>query len=206
MRAALGTMVFGALVAVSFSAYAVDPAAQDDIFRRLKDCCKSSAGAADNQKDAPSAYLAAESARILKEGDRIQGESIRLRAEAHRLDGEGLRLRDAASHLDTIWAMDVRANPALIREFRRHDRSQLIMRADAQHTDSDADKLRLESKRLDAEAARLWKLAAAVDPDAQDDILRRLRERGSNTQASLAILRAKIVQMAQAAGVNYVPQ
>jgi hypothetical protein len=49
------------------------------------------------------------------------------------------------------------------------------MRLDAEREKRDAVSLRIEGRRLDAEAVRLWKLAAAVDPQALKDLLDRLR-------------------------------
>ena len=49
------------------------------------------------------------------------------------------------------------------------------MRLDAVREKRDAVSLRMEGRRLEGEAVRLWKLAAVVDPQALKDLLDRLR-------------------------------
>jgi hypothetical protein len=49
------------------------------------------------------------------------------------------------------------------------------MRSDADPEDKDGDSLKQEGTPLDEEATRLWKLAAAVDAQAQNDLLKRMQ-------------------------------
>lgn len=149
-------------------------------------------------------YLIQESARIFREGDRVLDESKRLKAEAARLEQERVRLRTEASALDRRWNKAHQANPALYRNYKGRDRSQKIMRADAVQLAEDSKQLEADSRSLKREAVRLWRLAAAVNPDAQKDLLDRLR-RCCSVQAGLSVLQEQITTLAQAHGVNYRP-
>ena len=120
-------------------------------------------------------YLTAESARILAEGDRIKREADHMRSEATRLDSEADELRKEAAYLDQLWEKARNLDPNKYKDYAGRDRSQQRMRLDAAREKRDAGSLRIEGRRLDAEAVRLWKLAAAVDPQALKDLLDRLR-------------------------------
>ena len=120
-------------------------------------------------------YLTAESAHILAEGDRIKREADLMRSEATRLDSEADELQKGAANLDKIWEKARKRDPDKYKDYVGRDRSQQRMRLDAEREKRDAVSLRIEGRRLDAEAVRLWKLAAAVDPQALKDLLDRLR-------------------------------
>lgn len=149
------------------------------------------------------AYLDREAARILKEGDRVRLEADRLQSEAERLRGESTRLLEGAKRLDNRWLVAMHGDPDRYRDFNGRDNSQRRMRLDAQRIEKDIGLLQRDSNALTKEAARLWELAKAVDPDAQKDLLERMR---CCMQAGLPMLRAKIVQLAQDLGVSYRPQ
>jgi hypothetical protein len=121
------------------------------------------------------ANLTAESARILAEGDRIKREADLMRSEATRLDSEADELQKGASYLDQLWERANKLDPNKYKDYAGRDKSQRRMRLDAEREKRDAVSLRTEGRRLDAEAVRLWKLAAAVDPQALKDLLDRLR-------------------------------
>jgi DNA-binding helix-hairpin-helix protein with protein kinase domain len=117
----------------------------------------------------------AESARILAEGDRIKQEADLMRSEATRLDSEADELQKGAAYLDQLWEKARKLDPNQYKDYAGRNRSQRRMRLDAVREKRDAVSLRMEGRRLDAEAVRLWKLAAAVDPQALKDLLDRLR-------------------------------
>ena len=119
--------------------------------------------------------LKAESARILLEGDRIKREADLMRSEATRLDSEADELQKGAAYLDQQWEKANKLDPDKYKDYVGRNRSQWRMRFDAEREKRDAVSLRIEGDRLDAEAVRLWKLAAAIDPQAQKDLLDRLR-------------------------------
>ena len=152
-----------------------------------------------------SSYLTAESARILAEGDRIKREADLMRSEGTRLDSEADELQKGAAYLDKIWEKASNIDPNKYKDYAGRDGSQRRMRLDAARENRDAVSLQIEGRRLDAEAIRLWKLAAAVDPQAQKDLLDRLRN-CCKLQTGLNILRSKIVELAQASGLKYTPQ
>jgi hypothetical protein len=152
-----------------------------------------------------SAYLTAESARILLEGDRIRSEAELMRSEGGRLNREATELRTDASHLDAQWESARKSNPKKYRDYVGRNRSQVRMRFDAGREDTDAVQLRHEGRRLDKEAIRLWRLAAAVDPQAQKDLLERIR-RCCIKAIGLEMLRTEISKMARAFGLTYSPQ
>jgi hypothetical protein len=120
-------------------------------------------------------YLHDEARKILSEGDRIRGEANKMRAEAERLNAEASALRGEATNLDRLWAKANSLAPDKYQNFDGRDKSQVKMRLDAHREDVDAEALRMEGKRLDEEAVRLWKLAAAVSPQAQKDLIDRFR-------------------------------
>jgi hypothetical protein len=66
-------------------------------------------------------------------------------------------------------------DPNKYKDYAGRDRSQRRMRLDAAREKHDAVSPRIEGRRLDGEAVRLWKLAAVVDPRALKDLLDRLR-------------------------------
>jgi hypothetical protein len=148
-------------------------------------------------QDANGVTLKAESARILAEGDRIKREADLMRSEATRLDSEAVELQNGAAYLDQLWEKANKLDPNKYKDFAGRDRSQRRMRLDAEREKGDATSLRIERRRLDAEAVSLWKLAAAVDPQAQKDLLDRLRN-CCKLQTGLNILRSKNVEIAQA--------
>jgi hypothetical protein len=117
----------------------------------------------------------AEAVRILSEGDRIKREADLMRSEATRLDSEADELQKGAVYLDHLWEKASKLDPEKYKEYAGRDKSQRRMRLDAVREKRDAVSLRIEGRRLDAEAVRLWKLAATVDPQAQKDLLDRLR-------------------------------
>ena len=121
------------------------------------------------------ATLKAESARILAEGDRIKGEADLMRSEATRLDSEADELQKGAAYLDQLWENANKLDPNKYKDYAGRDKSQQRMRLNAEREKRDAVSLRIEGRKLDAEAVRLWKLAAAVDPQALKDLLDRLR-------------------------------
>ena len=133
-------------------------------------------------------YLKAQAARILAEGDRIKREADLMRSEATRLDSEADELQKGAVYLDQLWEKASKLDPNKYQEYAGRDKSQRRMRLDAVREKRDAVSLRIEGRKLDAEAVRLWKLAATVDPQAQKDLLDRLRN-CCKLQTGLNILR-----------------
>ena len=133
-------------------------------------------------------YLKAQAARILAEGDRIKREADLMRSEATWLDSEADELQKGAVYLDQLWEKASKLDPNKYQEYAGRDKSQRRMRLDAVREKRDAVSLRIEGRRLDAEAVRLWKLAATVDPQAQKDLLDRLRN-CCKLQTGLNILR-----------------
>ena len=133
--------------------------------------------------------LTAESARILSEGNRIKREADLMRSEAIRLDSEADELQKGAVYLDHLWEKARKLDPDKYKDYAGRDKSQRRMRLDAAREKQDAVSLRIEGRKLDAEAVRLWKLAAAVDPQALKDLLDRLRN-CCKLQTKLNIARA----------------
>jgi hypothetical protein len=140
-------------------------------------CVTFSAYAQDAQanREATAIPLKAEAARILAEGDRIKREADLMRSEATRLDSEADALQKGAVYLDQLWENANNLDPNKYKDYPGRDKSQRRMRLDAERENRDAVSLRTEGHRLDAEAVRLWRLAATVDPQAQKDLLDRLR-------------------------------
>ncbi|MBB5053465.1 hypothetical protein HNQ36_003456 [Afipia massiliensis] len=152
---------------------------------------------------APVQYLKRQARIILAEGDRIKGEAMRMRSESARLKLEANGLRAAASQLDQAWerAHSIAANkyPA----YPERDRSQKIMRSDADREDVDAIGLLHEGKRLDDEAMRLWNLAAAVDPQASNELLKRMQ--ACCQKSGIEFLKGEIIRLARQFGAHYSP-
>ena len=98
-----------------------------------------------------------------------------MRSESTRLDSEADELQKGAAYLNQLWEEARKLDPNKYKDYAGRDRSQRRMRLDAANERRDAVSLQIEGRRLDAEAVRLWKLAAAVDPQAQKDLLDRLR-------------------------------
>src|SRR5262245_13200606 len=124
------------------------------------------AGQPRSSGDPGAALLIQEARRIEQEAKRIGSDASLMRSEGDRLNHEGDGLRQGASRLDQMWEAASRANPERYKDYDGRDRSQKRMRLDANREDLDADALRLEGKRLDDEANRLLKLAAAVNSEA----------------------------------------
>jgi hypothetical protein len=154
----------------------------------------------------PQTYLKREAENILSQGDRIKQEAARMRSEGKRLNDEAAALRTAAATLDDQWTTATKLAPEKYQEYSGRDRSQIIMRSDAEREDRDADSLRIEGKRLDVEAERLWKLAADVDPRIQNSLFERMKAAGACCKSSsIEPFRLEILKQAHALGVNYVP-
>ena len=152
---------------------------------------------------APVVYLKQQARIILREGDRIKGQAHLMRSEGSRLNREAAELRKCASRLDEKWAIANRTDAEKYRDYSGRDRSQRIMRSDADREDKDAGGLRQEGRRLDEEATRLWKLAAAVDPQAQNDLLKRMQ--ACCKASGIEFLRTEIIKLARSIGANYSP-
>jgi hypothetical protein len=148
-------------------------------------------------------YLNREFQRIRLEGVRIKGEADLMRVEGTRLNGQAKNLRTGAAHLDSSWVKANRSNPEKYIDYPGRNRSQRIMLTDADRQDQDADALRVEGTRLDGEAERLSKLAAAVNAQAQQDLIKRMM--GCCKKADMDSLRTEIFRIARALGTNYVP-
>lgn len=151
----------------------------------------------------PVVYLKRQARIILSEGDRIKGQAHFMRSESARLKREATDLRASASRLDDVWTEAERRDAEKYVDYPGRDRSQHVMRSDADREDKDADGLRQEGTRLDEEAARLWKLAAAVDPKAQNELLKRMQ--ACCKAISIGFLRTEIIRLAHAMGANYAP-
>lgn len=148
-------------------------------------------------------YLRGEAGKILSEGDRIKGEADKMRSEATRLNSEAEDLRKAAVHLDSLWSEANHLAPEKYPDADGRDKSQTKMRADASREDNDAEALRREGQRLDDEAMRLWKLAAAVNPQAQKDLIERFR--ACCKTSDLKRLRDMVAALASEMAVRYRP-
>lgn len=153
-------------------------------------------------RDVGATYLFGEAKRIGQESKRIAAEARRMRSEAQRLNREADSLRDGASRLDKKWQAAKTANPE-IAEYEGRDKSQQRMRLDATREDADADALRNEGKRLDDESERLYQLQAAVNSEAQKQLIDRFR--GCCRTSDLKIFRKRVVQLARSIGARYSP-
>lgn len=151
----------------------------------------------------PVQYLKRQARIILAEGDRIKGEAERMRSESARLKREANDLRVAASKLDRAWESAHLVDPDKYLAHPERDRSQKIMRSDADREDGDAVSLVYEGKKLDDEAVRLWMLAAAVDPQASNELLKRMQ--ACCQKSGIDFLRGEIVRLARQFGANYSP-
>ena len=147
-------------------------------------------------------YLRFEANRIRLEGTRISGEAERIRAEAGVLDKTAEKLRTEASHLDDLWVMANRLNPVRYGDYEGRDRSQQIMRSDADRNVSGAASLQREGHRLDDESSRLMQLAAEVDAQRHKLWLDKFKCCEPKTSQ---LLREKIVALARVIGARYEP-
>jgi hypothetical protein len=153
----------------------------------------------------PISYLKGEAHRIQREGDRIKSEASLMRSESFHLKLEASDLRDKAAQLDDLWAKANHADPKRYSDYPGRNRSQERMRLDAKREDQDSDALRAEEGRLGAEAERLWKLAAAVNAQAQEELLKRMMCCRPQKSEDIEFLRTEIIRMARALGTNYTP-
>jgi hypothetical protein len=156
--------------------------------------------------DGPIVFMKREADNILREGDRIKREAERMRLEGTRLNTEADELRAEATQLDHQWELAVRIAGERYTDYSGRDRSQIILRSDADREDRDAGSLRAEGQRLDSEAERLWKLAADVDPRIQNSIFERMKAAGACCKtSSIEPLRREIMRLAHELGIHYVP-
>lgn len=147
-------------------------------------------------------YLRFEANRIRLESTRISGEANRVRAEAGVLDKSAEKLRTDASHLDDLWVTANRLNPVRYSDYEGRDRSQQIMRRDADSAVSGAVSLRSEGHRLDDESTRLKQLAAEVDAQRHKIWLDKFKCCDPKTGQ---LLRETIVALAKVIGARYEP-
>jgi hypothetical protein len=154
----------------------------------------------------PVLYLKTEARVILGEGDRIEGEANLMRSERARLKHEASNLRIGASRLDEMWARATQINAEKYADYPGRDRSQRIMRSDADREEKDAESLQLESQRLDEEAIRLWKLASEIDPRSQNALIKRMACCKPAGTSDIDFLRAEIIKLARSLGTNYFPK
>jgi hypothetical protein len=138
-------------------------------------------------------YAAREANRISSEANRLQGEATRLSAESARLLKEEKRLLDAASVLDERWLL------AKHEDYAGRDRSQRIMRIDADRLQFEAMRLKEEVKQLENEAVRLQKLAQDVE-----DVFDRMKKTGITAQ-NVGDVREFIRGLAEALSVTWRP-
>jgi hypothetical protein len=99
----------------------------------------------------------------------FQSEASRLRAQASVMESEGERLATARSKLlkeaekiDQIWQVAHDRAPNMYPDYQGRDRSQQLMRIDAQKMAQDVDKLGIEKIQLVQESEKMAKLKAAV--------------------------------------------
>jgi hypothetical protein len=159
------------------------------------------ADAADHFARADS-YLKFEANRIRSESARISGEANHIRSEAGVLDESAEKLRTDASHLDDLWVAANQLNPARFSDYEGRDRSQQIMRRDADRNVSGAASLRSEGHRLDDESTRLKQLAAEVDAQRHKIWFDKFKCCGPKTGQ---LLRETIVALAKMIGARYEP-
>lgn len=161
--------------------------------------------AIDSREQTVTAYRAvfqAESQRVTREADRLRGEAGRVEAEATRLKGEERRLIQTASRLDSMWLQARRADASRVRDYPGRDRSQRILRRDARRALVSAADLELEGRRLNREAARLDRLAVAIDAEAQEEIERRFRLGHLTEQDATRLARQQVASLAARAGLR----
>lgn len=127
---------------------------------------------------------------LVSEAIRLSCEALRLKNEAGRLELESVRLLSEASRLDKRWEDDSRAKPSLLNQYMERDKSQKLMRQDAETAREVSRTLLRVSGMLHAEASRILGLAhdnarllaaadvqrikTALDAESQNDILSRL--------------------------------
>ena len=93
------------------------------------------------------------------EGQRLYCESLRVGSEIHRLIDEAERLRTEADRLDEKWLIAHKADPAAFPDTPDRDRSQRIMRSDADALAFTARSLGSVQQDLASEAVRILTLA-----------------------------------------------
>jgi uncharacterized protein (DUF3084 family) len=132
------------------------------------------------------AYLKAESDKILKASTQLKSEAARLHSEADHLSAEASNLQANTDHASGI----------------RLDRRGYVPK-DAASQSATADAVRLRSTKLDDEANKLARLAAAIDPQAQKDLLDRMR--ACCALGSLIGVRTEVIRIAREMGTDYTP-
>jgi len=148
-------------------------------------------------------YLQKEGDRISNEARRIAGEASRLRAEAVRLTGEEKRLLVQAANLDAEWLKAKEAMPDVVQDYPGRDRSQNIMRADANRIALEVKRLEANAQQLDLEGKRLNQLAADVF-----ELMKKLGTSGGGARdprGSLSDLKTQIRVMARALSIKWEP-
>jgi hypothetical protein len=132
------------------------------------------------------AYLRAESDKILKASAQLKDKAAGLRSEADQLSSGSSGPQAGTRHSSGISL----------------DRRGYVPKNAAGESET-ADAVRLRSIRLDEEANRLAKLAAAIDPQAQKDLLDRMR--ACCASGSLIGVRAEVTKIARDVGADYTP-